>query len=143
MPVMNYSNLISTSIHEKDLSEVLSAINFINDKLPELVTLSNEEATALPKMSKNTIEFVVENLKEAETHPELVPKDIEIDEVKKDVELIKSIQKILRPLKNLERKLEDSALIAGSEAYLPSIAIYNAMKADAIRRKHQKEKSKH
>ncbi|MCG8307236.1 MAG: hypothetical protein MI975_07565 [Cytophagales bacterium] len=139
---MNYTNLISTSIPEKDLSEVLSAINFINDKLPELVSLSKEEAIALPKMSKNTIEFVVENLKEAETHPELVPEDIEIEEVKKDVELIKSIQKILVPLKNLEKKLEDSALIAGSEAYLPSIAIYNAMKADAIRRKHQRQKVK-
>ena len=143
MSVMNYSNLISTSIPEKDLSEILSAINFINHKLPELVTLSDEEATALPKMSKNTIEFVLENLKEAETHPELVPEDIEIEEVKKDVELIKCIQKILGPLKNLERKLEDSALVAGSEAYLPSIAIYNAMKADAIRRKHRKEKIKH
>ena len=139
---MNYSNLISTSIPDKDLSEVLKAINFINDKLPELVTLTDEEAVALPKMNKNTIEFVVENLKKAETHPELIPDDVEIEEVKKDVELIKSIQKILRPLKSLERKLEDSALIAGSEAYLPSIAIYNAMKVDAIRRKHQRQQAK-
>jgi len=139
---MNYANLISTSIPEKDLSEVLSAINFINDKLPDLETLSDEEVTALPKMKRNTIEFVFENLKEAETHPELVPNDIEIEEVKKDVELIKAIQKILEPLKNLEKKLEDCALVAGSEAYLPSIAIYNAMKADAIRRKHQEQKAK-
>ena len=101
---MNYSNLISTSIPEKDLSEVLGAISFINDKLPELITLSNEEATALPKMNKNTIEFVVENLEKAESHPELVPIDVEIEEVKKDVALIKSIQKNLRATEKPRKK---------------------------------------
>ena len=139
---MNYSNLISTSIPDKDLNEILSAISFINDKLPELVTLTDEEASALPKMNKNTIEFVLENLAKAESHPELISDDIDLEEVKKDVALIKSIQKILSPLKNLVRKLDDSALVAGSDAYLPSIAIYNAMKVDAIRRKHQKKKVK-
>jgi hypothetical protein len=34
----------------------------------------------------------------------------------------------------------DSALLAGSEAYLPSIAIYNAIKADGILKKHRRSK---
>lgn len=138
---MKYPNLISTTIPEKELKEILDAIKFINDKLPDLVTLTKEELSALPKVGKDTVNFVLENLKESEKNPELVPHDVEIDEVIKDVELIKSIDKILDPLKKLERKLEDSAFLAGSEAYLPSIAIYNAIKADAIKRKSKKKRS--
>lgn len=138
---MKYPNLISTAIPEKELKEILDAIKFINDKLPDLVTLTKEELATLPKVGKDTVNFVLANLKEAEKNPELVPQYVEIDEVIKDVELIKSIHKILDPLKRLERKLEDSAFLAGSEAYLPSIAIYNAIKADAIKRKSKKKVS--
>lgn len=137
---MTYSNLISTTIPDKEIKEILDAINFISDKLPDLVTLSKEELAALPKMGGNPVDFVLENLKEAENNPDLVPNNVDIDEIIKDVDLIKSIQKILDPLKKLERKLEDSALLAGSEAYLPSIAIYNAMKANAIMKKNKRKK---
>ena len=134
---MKYPNLISTEIPTKDVKEILSAINFINEKLADLVSLNKEELDALHKTGKTTIDFVLENLKAAESHPELVPDDVDVNEIKKDVKLIHTIYKILDPLKKLEKKLEDSALLAGSEAYLPSIAIYNAMKADAIRQRHK------
>lgn len=137
---MKYPNLISTVISDKDLKEILDAINFINDKLPDLVSLSKEELATLPKVGKDTTSFVLENLKEAKKNPHLVPKNVNIDEIIKDVELIKAIQKILDPLKALERKLQDSAMLAGSEAYLPSIAIYNAMKADAMKNKNKLKK---
>jgi len=139
---MNFPNFLSTTIPNKDVKEILDAINFINEKLADLVTLNQEELDALPKTSGNTINFVLENLKQAENNPELVPKDVEVNEIKKDVELIHSIYKILNPLKTLEKKLEDTALLAGSEAYLPSIAIYNAQKAEAIRQRHKNEKIK-
>lgn len=137
---MTYSNLISTAIPDKEIKEILDAINTINEKLPDLIVLTKEEIVALPKMGEHTVDFVLENLKQAENNPDLVPHNVEIDEIIKDVELIKAIHKILNPLKKLERKLEDSALLAGSEAYLPSLAIYNAMKADAIRRKQKRSK---
>jgi hypothetical protein len=91
-------------------------------------------------MGTNTIDFVLEHLEEAENNPKLVPKNVDINEIEKDVKLIRAINKILNPLKSLEKKLMDSALLAGSEAYLPSIAIYNAIKADGILKKHRRSK---
>jgi hypothetical protein len=137
---MHYPNLLSTTVSKKDLTEIIDAIRFIDQKLPDLITLDREELDALPKTGTETINFVLENLKEAESNPELVPADVDIDEIRKDVKLIHSIYKILNPLKKLEKKLEHSALLAGSEAYLPSIAIYNAIKADAVRKRHDVHK---
>ena len=137
---MNYPNLLSTTIPNKDLKEILDAINFIDNKLSDLVTLSHEEHDALPKTGADVINFVLDNLKDAEHNLETIPKNVDLDEIKKDVKLIHSIYKILNPLKQLEKKLEDSAMLAGSEAYLPSIAIYNALKAEDIKKRHAHDK---
>jgi hypothetical protein len=137
---MIYPNLISTTISNNDLKEIIEAIRFIDEKLCDLVVLSEEELSALPKMEKNTFSFVLENFKLAEANPGLVPTDVDLNELKKDIELVKSIEKVLNPLNDLSKKLKHSAVLASSEAYLPSIAIYNAVKADAIRKKHQGKK---
>jgi len=136
---MNFQNNISTSISDTDVNEILAAINFIHKKLPGLVSLTELELASLPKPNSDTINFLYENLKLAEESPELVPDFVDLTELKKDVALIKAINKILGPTKDLVKELEDSATLAGSEAYLPSIAIYNSVKADAVRRKHSKK----
>jgi hypothetical protein len=136
---MNYQNKISTSISDTDVNEILAAISFIHKKLPGLVALSELELASLPKPNSDTINFLYENLKLAEESPELVPGFVDIAELKKDIALIKAINKILGPIKELVKELEDSATLAGSDAYLPSIAIYNSVKADGIRRKHLKK----
>lgn len=125
---MAYPNLISTSISEEKMNEILSAIERIEELLPDLVTLSNEKLASLPKVSSSTIDFVYETLELVDKYPTLIPHDIEVPEIRKDAKLIESINKILIPLKKLVRRLEDSAVLAGSEAYVPSMAIYNAVK---------------
>jgi len=140
---MKYPNFISTSISREDLDEILSAIGFINDKLPDLLSLSDLEPYTMFKTKADLVEFIHQNLKYAEKHPELVPHDVDIKEMRKDVELIKSLDKLLDPLKKLIGKLEDSKIIASNEAYLPSIAIYNAIKANDIREKHKSDHKVH
>lgn len=135
---MKYPNLISTSISNKEIKEILDAIRFVDKKLPELVTISDLEQSTLYKTKSDTIEFVLENLHIATQHPEIVPENVDVAEIRKDVELIKSIDKILKPIKELIKKLEDSQLVAGSEAYLPSIAIYNAYKAKSILQRQER-----
>jgi len=125
---MQYSNLISTSISQNEIDEILAAIERINKLLPNLITLTNEEKASLPKVSYSNIDFVNEVLDMAERNPDQVPASIKIREIRKDIELIESISKILRPLKQLEKKLEDSVLLAGSEAYIPSLAIFNSVR---------------
>ena len=130
---MAYPNLISTSISEENMKEIMDAIDKIDKLLPDLVNLSSEQLSALPKVGSSTIEFVYETLELVDKYPMLIPQDVEVPEIRKDAELIEAINKILKPLKKLVRRLEDSAALAGSEAYLPSIAIYNAVITDSRR----------
>ncbi len=137
MTTMEYPNFISTSISNQDLNEILSAIGFIEEKLPGLLKLSDLEPYTVFNTKTDSVDFVQQNLKVAEKNPEVVPQDVDVKEIRKDVELIKSIDKIMVPLKKLLEKLEDSKVIACNEAYLPSIAIYNAIKARDIQEKHK------
>ena len=128
-----YSNLISTSISQEKINEITAAIDRINAQLPTLVSLSSEEMSSLPKVSIKNIDFIHEVLDFADTYPDLIPPNIDVQEIRKDLYLIESITKILKPMKKLVKKLEDSALLAGSEAYIPSLAIYNSVKAGRTR----------
>lgn len=132
---MKYSNLISTRIPQQDINEILTAIDFINGKLENLKTLTEEEKSALPKMRERTIDFVYKCLKIAEQNPEVVPRDVDVPEIIKDFELVQAIEQINEPLKLLMKKLEDSALLAASEAYLPSVAIHNAHKHAEVKKR--------
>jgi hypothetical protein len=128
-----YSNFISSTISQDQINEIIGAIDRINAKLPTLVSLTNEELSSLPKVSMKNIDFIHEVLDFADTYPDLVPSHIDLQEIRKDLRLIESISKILKPMKQLVKKLEDSALLAGSEAYIPSLAIYNSVKAGTAR----------
>jgi hypothetical protein len=133
-----YSNLISTSISEEQINEITRAIDRINAQLPSLVTLSSEEISSLPKVSYKNIDFIHEVLDFADTYPDLIPPHIDVQEIRKDLRLIESLARILKPMKKLVKKLEDSTLLAGSEAYIPSLAIYNSVKAGTSKlRSHQ------
>jgi len=132
-----YSNFISSTISQDQINEIIAAIDRINAKLPTLVSLTNEELSSLPKVSMKNIDFIHEVLDFADTYPDLVPSHIDVQEIRKDLRLIESISKILKPMKQLVKKLEDSALLAGSEAYIPSLAIYNSVIAGTTRSRTQ------
>ena len=125
---MQFKNNISTSISPQDVKEILTQIKKIDSALKNLVTLTEEEKKAMPNVGKDTASFVTFVLDIAEKDPDLIPKTVNIDEMKKDAELIRAINKIYAPMKEMVQKLEDSALLASSEAYLPALSIFNSYK---------------
>jgi len=139
---MGYSNKVSTTIPQNDLKDILQAIESIDQKLPGLVSLTDEEIAALPRMKAHTESFVNECLKYSKKYPNCIPADVNVQEINKDLMLIKTLSQIAQALSKLKKKVEDNILLAGSEAYLPSLAIYNAVKTAEIIKKHRARKSK-
>ena len=85
---MQFANKISTSIKNNDVEEILSQINKIDKKLKNLVALSDEERQSIPHMGNATVSFVFDVLEKAERYPELIPEEVDLEEIKKDVDLI-------------------------------------------------------
>jgi hypothetical protein len=131
---MSYENLISVEFPQNDIVEIKDFIQKIKAKMPAgLVSLTPEERQTYPKMGNKTIAFVQKALDFATIYPDLVPVYVNVAELKKDMEAVEVMLNILHQMEELTAKLDDSILLAGSEAYTASLSIYNAAK-DAARR---------
>ena len=84
-------------------------------------------------MGDKTLAFVEKALEFGSTYPDLVPPYVDLAELKKDLEATKIMISILRKLEEITTMLDDTALLAGSEAYTAALSIYAAAK-DAARR---------
>jgi len=131
---MSAQNLISIEFQQSNVHEIKEFIQKIKDKLPQgLVTLTPDERRAYLKMGDKSVAFVEKALDFAQIYPELLPVYVNVAELKKDIEAVKVMMSILRQLEELTIKLDDSVLLAGSEAYTAALSIYAAAK-DAARR---------
>jgi len=127
-------NLISVEFPAADVQEINTNILHIKDKLPTgLVTLTPEERHFYAKMGDKSVAFVDKALELAALYPQLLPAFVNVVEFKKDVDAVKVMKTILRQLEEITVLLDDSILMAGSEAYTAALSIYIAAK-DAARR---------
>ncbi|MCR4416116.1 MAG: hypothetical protein NUV92_00015 [Ignavibacteria bacterium] len=127
---MPYQN-ISYELKDNEKNEIIELINQINQKLPFLINLTPEERMELPKMGDKTIPFVEKALELSNLNPNLVPPYINLDELRKDLELSKSLREILNLVGQLYEKLSDTYTAVGSEAYVSALAFYNSAKSAA------------
>ncbi|MBI2721559.1 MAG: hypothetical protein HYX39_05240 [Bacteroidetes bacterium] len=124
---MPYSNL-SAAISANALATIKQKITDINNLLPFLINLTEEERQTLPKMGDKSLSFVNKALQYAEANASLVPPYINIVELKKDLKLTEDLTSILQPLSQLQEALDDTTMAAGSESYTAALAFYGSVK---------------
>jgi hypothetical protein len=126
---MSKENLVSIQISDADLNTVNEAYKTIQSVLkPYLVTISTEERKTLPKMNEKTLPFVKKVMEYMVSHSEFSPSYVNPDEMKKDVTAFETLNKIGSPLEELSTAITDTTILAGSEAYIASLAYYNSVK---------------
>lgn len=57
-----------------------------------------------------------------------LPPYTDLDEVHKDWNAVKNLVPMLRDIKQIESNLNDTVMVAGSEAYLGALSYYNSVK---------------
>lgn len=124
---MPYQN-ISYELKENEKNEINELLNQINSKLPFLINLTPEERMDIPKMGDKTIAFVEKALELAKSNPSLVPPYVNVDELRRDLELSKTLRDILNRVSQLYERLIDTYIAAGSEAYISALSFYNSAK---------------
>jgi hypothetical protein len=131
---MGNDNKISITISPSDKTEINAALLTIKTKLqPYLIALTPDERRALPKVSDKSISFMDKTLSYVNTNPEFAPPYLNVAELSKDVDAAEILNSIAVPLEQILTGLEDTMMLAGSEAYIAALSYYNTAKEAARR----------
>jgi hypothetical protein len=127
---MSQENLVSIVIPADKLTAIQTNINALSTSLENylLFNLTPSDRLELSKMGDKTIAFVQKSLEYAESNPTLVPAYLDITEAKKDFALTQELNNILKQISTLQRAIEDTTMVAGSEAYNAALVFYNSVK---------------
>ena len=126
---MSTENLVSIKISSADLNKINQAVSALNATLkPLLTSLTTEQRMEIPKMGDGTEPFVEKTMDYAKSNPEFAPPFMDVAEMEIDLQAVKDLTNVYRPLLQLITQLDDSIMLSGSEAYVASLAYYNSVK---------------
>lgn len=121
---------ISATLSTADQQAVLAAIETIREKLPFLVGLSGEERRSLCRLGDKTQGFVNKAVELATQNAKLMPGCLDVDEMRRDLELTEALYPVRLSIAQLQELVEDTYLLAGSEAYAAARLAYNSARAN-------------
>ncbi|MDO5524361.1 MAG: hypothetical protein Q4G48_10000 [Bacteroidia bacterium] len=127
---MSQGNKISFTVDEAKLASVREKLAALQTDLADvlIVNLTPEERQNLLIMGSKTIDFVTRALGYAQQNPNLTPPYIDLPEAQKDLSLVRNVMPVLQELRTLTRGLEDTVMVAGSEAYDAALIFYASVK---------------
>lgn len=128
---MAQENRISATLTEQEVEAVRSMIQQIDYSMPFLKNLTPMDRHTLPKSADKTVSFLGKSLDHSQHNPQFVPSFLDVYEFDKDFNLSETLLSVARPMRALLEKIEDTAMLASSEAYLAALLFYQSVKAAA------------
>ena len=126
---MALENRVSIEITQEDQQAIEGALDTLKTKLaPYLESLTAQDRKELPKMSDGTVPFVSKAVEYAQDNAAFVPAFVDVGELKKDVAAVNTLTQLLRQVEEIQTLLDDTVVLAGSEAYVAALAFYNSVK---------------
>ena len=129
---MAIQNNITFSLTEEQKTEVEAAINTLKTVLlPHLQTLTANERQEITKMGDKSVAFVEKAYAYSQEQPDLVPAYVDTNEMKVDLDAFDQLRSYKIQLDQLLESLDDSMMLAGSDAIVSALSIYSAFKMAA------------
>lgn len=126
---MANENLTSIEFTTEEKTTVKTAITSVNEVLePKLISLTTGDRVERMKMGDGSVSFVEKVLDYAQSNPEFAPPYMNVPELAIDLNAVKDLQSIYRPLVQLVKLLDDSILLSGSEAMVASLSYYASIR---------------
>ncbi|HEY9618115.1 MAG TPA: hypothetical protein V6C64_14815 [Microcoleaceae cyanobacterium] len=119
---------VDAALSQQEIDRIIATLKTIRDQLPFLVGLSIQERRQLSKMGRKSQTFSVRALDMAVQHSDIMPRHLDIAAARRDVALFESLNPILQSVNHLRELLEDTQMLAGSEAYAAARLAYNSAK---------------
>ena len=118
------NNRLSVTATSAQLTAVKNALQTINTNLPFLVGLTAEERAALPTIDVNNKAFTEDAINAGANNASLVPSYVSVANMQSDMTLFSQLDEVIQLTRQLLEKLEDTQMLAGSEAYTSALALY-------------------
>jgi hypothetical protein len=126
----NRLNITATAVQ---LTAVKTALQAVSNNLPFLIGLTTDERIALPAINVSNKAFTEDAINAAVNNAALIPSYVSVASMQNDLTLFTQLDEVILIVKQLLEKLEDTQLLAGSEAYTGGLSTYKliASAADA------------
>ena len=118
------NNRLSVVATAAQIAAVKAALQTIGTNLPFLTGLTVEERIALPAININNKVFTEDAINAAVNNTGLIPSYVSVPNMQNDLLLFSQLDELVVLVKQLLEKLEDTQLLAGSEAYTSALATY-------------------
>jgi hypothetical protein len=121
-------NRVSAILSDADKEAVMAAIKTIRDKLPFLIDISTEDRANMLKMGDKSRAFVQKTMELVNQNDGFLPRSFDVDEMRKDINLLNDLYPILQGLNQLQELVDDTVMVVGSEAYAAALITYRYAK---------------
>jgi len=125
------TNRINVTLTAAQITAVKNAITTIHTNLPFLLGITPEERMALPKINVQNKVFTEDALSVAQNNANILPAFINVANLANDYTLYNQLDELRVLINQLNEKIEDTQMLAGSEAYVSALTIFKLAKAGA------------
>ncbi len=123
-------NRVNAVLSPEVKDEVMDTLKSVRQKLPFLIGLTKAQRKKLAKMGSARYDFVHRSLELAEHMPEILPRAFNVEDFRRDVDLLDNLRSILDEVTILREALDDTAFALANEAYTSARTVYQFAKAD-------------
>lgn len=125
------NNRVSSTLTEAQMAEVKAAVQSIYTAIPFLLGLTVEERISLPKINVVNKVFTEDAINAIVNNAEMLPNYLNVVNMQTDMQLFAQLDELTGLVRQLLEKLEDTQILAGSEAYVSALTGYRLFGAAA------------
>jgi len=125
------NNRLSVVLTETQMQNIKAAFAVLYQELPFLIGLTVDERQTLPKINDTNKTFTEDAANVAESNGSILPGYFNPGDVVVDLTLFKQLDQIFLWSNQLNEKIFDTRMLAGSEAYVNALTIYRLVEAAA------------
>ena len=122
------NNLIKGELPTDQQTVLLQTIIDIQTKLPFLIDLTTADRRSLPKLGDKSRAFIDHGLVLANQNTGILPRNFDLDQYNQEVTLVRQLEPIVLSMRQLMKRLEDTFMAVGSDAYTQTLVVYQSAK---------------
>jgi hypothetical protein len=125
---MSTPDRINAVLNNSTAAEITTKLSEVQTLLPFLTDLTVDERKSLPKLGDKSRAFVDRCLELARQDDSFLPRKFKVEDFGTDLALYTALEPLRQRLATLLELVEDTQMLAGSEAYLDALDVYDAAK---------------